>query len=312
MRWTLFAALLLIPMLGACDGLKKLFSSGDAPAETGAEAPEAGTGDTAAAPPEAAPEAPSEAVDEALKAPSDVAAVPEDAEKTPSGLASKILAAGTGEKTPGASDIVTVHYSGWTTDGQLFDSSHRRGSPSSFPLDKVIEGWTEGLQLMRIGEKRRLWIPEALAYRGAPEKPAGMLVFDVELLEIKEGASAGPEAPSPIATPPKSAKKTRSGLAYVRKEKGTSKDSPGPTSKVRVHYAGWTTDGKLFDSSYRRNQPAVFALDQVIPGWTEALQLMKKGERGVVWIPEKLAYKGAAGAPQGTLVFDIQLLDILD
>jgi peptidylprolyl isomerase len=77
-----------------------------------------------------------------------------------------------------------VHYSGWTTDGKMFDSSVSRGQPARFRLDQVIPGWTEGLQLMVPGERRRLWIPQKLAYRGEPGKPAGMLVFDVELLQI--------------------------------------------------------------------------------------------------------------------------------
>jgi FKBP-type peptidyl-prolyl cis-trans isomerase len=76
-----------------------------------------------------------------------------------------------------------VHYSGWTTDGQMFDSSVTRGEPAEFPLSGVIPGWTEGVQLMVVGEKRRFWIPEALAYRGQ-RPPLGMLVFDVELLAI--------------------------------------------------------------------------------------------------------------------------------
>jgi peptidylprolyl isomerase len=66
----------------------------------------------------------------------------------------------------------------------MFDSSISRGEPSTFPLNRVIAGWTEGLQLMVVGEKRRLWIPEALAYRGQRD-PRGMLVFDVELLKIQ-------------------------------------------------------------------------------------------------------------------------------
>jgi peptidylprolyl isomerase len=120
----------------------------------------------------------------AIPAPPDVAAPPADAATTKSGLASKVLAAGTGAAHPGRDSLVEVHYSGWTTDGKLFDSSLVRGVPARFQLDQVIEGWTEGLQLMVAGEKRRLWIPQKLAYRGAPEKPAGMLVFDVELLRI--------------------------------------------------------------------------------------------------------------------------------
>jgi FKBP-type peptidyl-prolyl cis-trans isomerase len=69
-------------------------------------------------------------------------------------------------------------------NGTMFDSSVPRGGPATFPLDQVIAGWTEGLQLMVVGEIRRLWIPERLAYKGQHE-PKGMLVFDVELLKIQ-------------------------------------------------------------------------------------------------------------------------------
>jgi peptidylprolyl isomerase len=79
---------------------------------------------------------------------------------------------------------VTVHYTGWTTDGKMFDSSVSRGQPATFPLNKVIAGWTEGVQLMVEGEKTRFWIPQNLAYQGQAGAPRGMLVFDVELLKI--------------------------------------------------------------------------------------------------------------------------------
>lgn len=119
-----------------------------------------------------------------IPAPSDVAAPPADAERTPSGLASRVIVAGTGTVHPTAADTVQVHYTGWTTDGAMFDSSVARGEPAVFPLDAVIAGWTEGVQLMVVGETRRLWIPEDLAYGGAAGAPAGMLVFDVQLLQI--------------------------------------------------------------------------------------------------------------------------------
>jgi FKBP-type peptidyl-prolyl cis-trans isomerase len=118
-----------------------------------------------------------------LAAPADVAAPPADAQTTPSGLASKVLRPGTGDAHPGPTDQVTVHYTGWTTDGKMFDTSVG-GKPATFPLDHVIPGWSEGVQLMVVGEKRRFWIPEKLAYAGKLDRPQGMLVFDVELLEI--------------------------------------------------------------------------------------------------------------------------------
>jgi len=241
--------------------------------------------------------------------PADVAAPPKDAEFTESGIAFKVLSAGTGTAHPDEWDQVTVHYTGWTTDGKMFDSSVTRGQPATFPLNRVIPGWTEGVQLMVVGEKRRFWIPVELAYNGQPDRPAGMLVFDVELVEIKDQVEP-PKAPADVAGPPANAEHTESGLASRVLAPGTGTDHPSATSRVTVHYTGWTTDGKMFDSSVTRGQPATFALNQVIPGWTEGVQLMVVGEKRRFWIPENLAYAGQQGAPQGMLVFDVELIEI--
>ena len=120
-----------------------------------------------------------------IPAPPDVAAPPPDAQKRPSGLASKVLSPGKGTRHPRPNSRVMVHYTGWTTDGKMFDSSVARGDAITFGLDEVIAGWTEGVQMMVEGEKRRFWIPESLAYQGQPGAPAGMLVFDVELIKIE-------------------------------------------------------------------------------------------------------------------------------
>jgi FKBP-type peptidyl-prolyl cis-trans isomerase len=122
-----------------------------------------------------------------LPAPPDVAAPPTDAKKTESGLAYKVLQAGKGTNHPTATSSVTVHYTGWTTDGKMFDSSVTRNEPATFPLNRVIPGWTEGVQLMVEGEKARFWIPGSLAYDKStrPGVPKGMLVFDIELISIQ-------------------------------------------------------------------------------------------------------------------------------
>ena len=239
-----------------------------------------------------------------LSAPEDVAAAPTDAIKTASGLAYKSLQKGTGTEHPSVNSSVSVHYTGWTTDGKMFDSSVMRGQPATFGLNQVIPGWTEGVQLMTVGEKTRFWIPEELAYNGKPGAPQGMLVFDVELLEIKEA----PKTPEDVAAAPEDSLKTASGLAYKVLQKGTGTEHPSASATVEVHYSGWTTDGKLFDSSVVREKSISFALAQVIPGWTEGVQLMTVGEKTRFWIPEELAYKGKAGAPQGMLVFDVELI----
>lgn len=111
---------------------------------------------------------------------------PDTAEQTASGIAWQILTPGTGTDRPTAQSTVTVHYSGWTGDGNMFDSSHARGQPATFALDSVIPGWTEGVQLMVVGEVRRLWLPAELAYGYSGSGPIGQLVFDIELLEIKD------------------------------------------------------------------------------------------------------------------------------
>jgi peptidylprolyl isomerase len=236
-------------------------------------------------------------------APPDVAAPPADAIKTASGLATKVLKPGTGKEHPAKEDLVTVQYTGWTTDGKVFDSSVAKGKPATFGVSRVIAGFSEGLQLMVPGEKRRVWIPEALAYKGQEGRPKGMLVFDVELIDM-------PNRPPPdVKAVPSDAKKTASGLAYRVLKEGTGGRHPKPSSKVTVDYTGWTTDGKMFDSSVVQGKPATFTLDGVIAGWTEGLQIMYEGEKARFWIPEKLAY-GGKSAPYGMLVFDIELLKI--
>jgi FKBP-type peptidyl-prolyl cis-trans isomerase len=237
-----------------------------------------------------------------IPAPKDVAAAPADAKKTPSGLATQVLQPGTGKDHPALEDVVIVNYTGWTTDGKMFDSSISRGKPATFPVNRVIPGFTETLMMMVPGEKRRAWIPEALAYKGQRD-PKGMLVFDLELIEIPN------RAPSDVKAAPADAMKTASGLAYKVLQEGTGGRHPRTTNMVTVNYTGWTTDGKMFDSSIVRGQPATFGVDGVIPGWTEALQLMYEGEKMRVWIPEKLAY-GGKQAPYGMLVFDVELIRI--
>ena len=110
---------------------------------------------------------------------------PKQAGATDSGLRYMVMVQGDGSKRPLPDSIVTAHYIGWTADGAQFDSSYERGQASTFPLDKVITGWREGVQLMVTGEKTRFWIPEHLAYKGREGAPQGMLIFDIELIEIQ-------------------------------------------------------------------------------------------------------------------------------
>jgi len=119
------------------------------------------------------------------EAPADVAGPPRDAQLVGTAVRFRTLHEGEGGKV-GAGANVVVHYSGWTTDGKLFDSSVSRGEPLRIGLGSVIAGWTTGVGDMQLGEVRRLWIPESLAYQGKEGAPKGMLVFDVELLALDE------------------------------------------------------------------------------------------------------------------------------
>ena len=120
-----------------------------------------------------------------LPAPSDVSRPPASAILHESGISSRVIIPGSGQDHPGPTSTVTVHYTGWQTNGSMFDSSLLRKKPSTFPLDRVIVGWREGLMLMVEGEHRRIWIPESLAYGPNPDHgPSGMLVFDITLIKI--------------------------------------------------------------------------------------------------------------------------------
>ncbi len=129
---------------------------------------------------------------------------------TASGLEYKVEKEGTGPQ-PKPTDMVTVNYRGTLIDGTEFDSSYKRGQPATFPVTGVIKGWTEALQLMKVGSKYQLWIPPSLAYGErsvSPEiGPNAALIFEVELLDAKPAPT--PAAPgSPRATPPAASKGT--------------------------------------------------------------------------------------------------------
>jgi peptidylprolyl isomerase len=232
---------------------------------------------------------------------------------TASGLKYNVLKEGTpGGKHPGKFDKVKVHYSGWLTNGKLFDSSVTRGEPIEFGLNQVIAGWTEGVQLMTPGSRYKFTIPPQLGYgeqgAGADIPPNSTLIFEVELLSFIEG----PKVPDFPTIDEAKLTKTASGLKYQMLTEGTGAQ-PTTSSRVTVHYSGWLTDGTMFDSSYARGQSIDFGVTQVIKGWTEGLQLMKEGGKAILVIPPDIAY-GPRGKgqipPNSTLIFQVELLKV--
>lgn len=247
-----------------------------------------------------------------------------DWQTTASGLKYRILQPGTGGK-PAAEDVVRVHYRGWLPDaddpsqGQEFDSSIG-GEPVEFPLNRVIPGWTEGLQLVGEGGKIELEIPSDLGYGegGTPDgtiPPGATLRFVVDLLTAPEPVAQGEvdaDAPEEFTT-------TASGLKYRIRRKGNG-TTPAATDTVTVHYRGWLPDpadpttGKEFDSSYARMESTSFPLNRVIAGWTEGLQLVSENGMIELDIPSELAYGDQAMGndipANSDLRFIVELLSI--
>jgi peptidylprolyl isomerase len=237
--------------------------------------------------------------------PPDLNTPPADAMNIGNGLITKTLVAGKSTELPSDDDFVKIRYTLWSSpDGKMLDFI----APPQYvvpPVNMLMPGLKQTVTLMHPGETRRSWIQERLGARG--RVPAGgMLVADVELLEIIH-----PPAPPPdVAAPPKNAIVTKSGLAYKVLRKGTGTRHPKAGDTVVVHYTGWQTTGHRFDSSLLRGEPAEFSLRDVIAGWREGLQLLTEGERARLWIPQELAYGGQQGKPMGMLVFDVELVKI--
>ncbi|NTU82770.1 MAG: FKBP-type peptidyl-prolyl cis-trans isomerase [Chloroflexales bacterium] len=245
----------------------------------------------------------------------------EQAVTTPSGLQFIELVPGAGDK-PKPGDVVDVHYRGTLDDGTQFDSSYSRGDPIQFVLGvgAVIPGWDEGIAMMRKGGKAKLIVPPNLAYgaRGAGGviPPNATLTFEVELVEIRPGAPAAPTQleESQYTTTP-------SGLKYADLQVGTGAEATAG-KPVAVHYTGWLTDGKRFDTSrdpsmpMARQKPFTFTLGrgEVIKGWDEGVAGMRVGGKRQIVIPPGLAY-GTRGAgnvipPGATLIFEVELIEV--
>ena len=240
--------------------------------------------------------------------PPDVAAPPKDATTLPSGLASKVLQPGTGTAKPAAdrhrSPCITR--AGPPT-GRCSTARVARNAPNTFPLDRVIKGWGEGVQLMIAGEKRRLWIPQTLAYKGQAGRPAGMLVFDIELLELRAAAHRAAARRRGGRPPTRSARRPAWPTRCSRPAPAPSIRGREPRHRALLRLADQRQAVRQLGDARRARH---FGLGDVIPGWTEGVQLMVVGEKTRFWIPEGLAYKGQSGVPRGMLVFDVELIAI--
>lgn len=247
-------------------------------------------------------------------------------ETTESGLQYYVVEEGPEDgATPKIDSTVQVFYEGRLTDGTVFDGNLDSGRPAIFGVGQVIAGWTQGLQLMSEGDEYVFYIPSNLGYGQSPRpggkiKPGDDLIFRVQLQKVftpQPADDAAWDTYTPWDSSNEDVQKTDSGLEYVVLESGPAGGtSPEPTDEVVVLYEGrFADDGEVFDSAYKRGAPIMFPANGVIPGWQEALSLMKPGDRWLIHVPSGLAYgeKGYAGAipPNADLNFEVELIDVL-
>ncbi len=253
---------------------------------------------------------------------------PEEFTTTESGLKYRIRRKSDKPK-PTMDKNALVHYRGWLDDGTIFDTTYGTGgAPTTLDLSHTVPGWSEGLQLIGEGGMIELEVPAKLGYGelGSPPQvpPNANLHFLVELISISdpptppdmpnyESNAGGLEPGKADADAPEEYTTTDSGLKYrIRRKSDGAKPTPAKT--VVVHYRGWLDNGKVFDSSYSRKEPAEFQLGGVIRGWTEGLQLIGVGGMIDLEIPSDLGY-GPSGSPpsippNSTLHFTVELLQI--
>ena len=242
-------------------------------------------------------------------APDDVAAPPEGAIRTASGLAWRLLDEPAGQvERPGPLDMVDVRYTGWTADGELFDTTEVKKKPRRMRVSGAIPGFEEAVQLLSVGESGRFWVPEQLAYPDSQDKPAGMLVFDLTLV----GINRGPQRPANLQAPPDNAVRLDSGLAWVVLAEGDpGQEPPGDRAAVLLQYSSWTTDGELLDSTLHQGEPRSLTMNFVMEGFRQTFRTMVPGERRLIWIPPELTEFDGRRTVDETIVFDLELLSYM-
>jgi peptidylprolyl isomerase len=245
--------------------------------------------------------------------PPDLAQPPAKALSFKSGVKYEVVRAGTGSEKARAWDTVTFNFSAWDSTGRMFDTTETRKRAATSPPFRQSAVMQEVLTSIVAGTRVRFWVDaEKMQQSGrtVPNMPKGQLCYEIELLQIAKAAADPPPAPADVAKPDADAKKTDKGVFYKVLKAGTGGAHPKPTDVIKLNYTGWTTDGRMFDSSVLRPVPAEFSLMGVIEGWKDAIPQISVGDTARLWVPEELAYKGAPNRPQGMLVFDIELLGI--
>jgi len=237
-----------------------------------------------------------------LKMPAD-----KDIQTTESGLKYSVLCKGSKGPHPRMGQTVKVHYTGWFTDGKIFDSSVQRGEPAIFKLGQVIQGWNEGLQLMTPGAKFKFTIPGHLAYgpKGRGKIPANAtLIFEVHLLEVWV-------PPVFRKGNPAAQKTTPSGIKYEVLMPGNG-NKPGKDDVFEMKYAFWDVKGKLLDCTENQGHTIKGSTKHMGLGFLkEAPLLLSPGARYRFEIPAALCFKDEAKGslpPNSVTIWELEMV----
>lgn len=236
------------------------------------------------------------------------------------GLYSAILEPAKNNLALNQQDVVTVSYDGWSLNSKKhFDSSIKHPKPFKYRVNfggfnQVIEGWKRIIPIMKEGEKRRVWIPNHLAYGEKARLPhlAETLIFDIQI-DAVERALKEPQIDRHPLTPSSHALTVHPGIQSIIIEESDSDQSPSPTDLVKVSLSIWDENNKLYQSTQQTQKPLQLSLKNSVKGISLALQSLKVGEKKRFWIAPNLLYKnneGPALFPKGTIIADIQLLEI--
>ncbi|HEX4853672.1 FKBP-type peptidyl-prolyl cis-trans isomerase [Arenimonas sp.] len=248
-----------------------------------------------------------------IRPPQPLNAPPKQAIETASGMSYIVLKPAPDANKFFSGEWVEYRADVWSSDGVTRASSRESGPVVATVRRLAAEqpGLARAILSTPVGESRRWWIQPERLLPGYPGMPNLLHVIDLTVVGEKNPV----QAPADVAAPPADALRTASGLAYKVLKRGDGGAKPGPRSEIEIHYSGWTTDGRLFDSSVARDQRAFFPLSQLIQGWQEGVQLMSRGDSVRFWIPGHLAYDmqpPSPGTPRGMLVFDVTLYDFTE
>jgi FKBP-type peptidyl-prolyl cis-trans isomerase len=246
--------------------------------------------------------------------PADVATAPSDAEKTATGLAMKIVTRGTGKLHPKPNDCVRIRYAAWTRSGEKVGASTDDEGGELDCLRGMTPGLAEAVAKMVVGEQRRLWIPEALAFPVDPNdddqpRRKADLTYDLTLLTIL----SAPATPRALKHASPKARKLPSGVALEIVKRGSGQAHPDASQQLTMHLSCWTTDGALHESTKFGGKPLSYRIAELVPGLAEAVQQLVVGDVARAWIPAALAYGNKPkrrSQPAGNLVYEIELVGL--